>query len=117
MELAQIQPSQFYVDKEKKEAVASFVQSEEDVIVPVIPYGERYISFDGHTRMAVAADKGITKIKAFFGEDAEYIHDFVAEAVRRGVTTPYDLPELPHGEYEVKWNQFCDAYFAEDEEE
>lgn len=117
VELAQIQPSQFYVDKEKKEAVASFVQSEEDVIVPVIPYGERYISFDGHTRMAVAADKGITKIKAFFGEDAEYIHDFVAEAVRRGVTTPYDLPELPHGEYEVKWNQFCDAYFAEGEEE
>ena len=72
MELAQIQPSQFYVDKEKKEAVASFVQSGEDVIVPVIPYGERYISFDGHTRMAVAAEKGITKIKAFLGENAYF---------------------------------------------
>lgn len=33
--LGQIQPSQFYVDRDKLEAVSSFVERAEDVVIPV----------------------------------------------------------------------------------
>ena len=108
-----IQPSQFYVDSDKKRAVASFIASAEDVVVPVIAFGERFISLDGHTRMSVAVDRGFDHVRAFLAKSDEYINDFAAEAVRRGITSPYGLIELPHDEYVEKWDGYCDAYFAQ----
>ena len=58
--LEDIQPSQFYVDRDKKRAVASFTETE--------------------------------------------------EAVKRNILTPYDMEELPHDEYEIKWNKFCEEF-------
>ena len=108
-----IQPSQFYVDSDKKRAVASFIASAEDVVIPVIAFGERFISLDGHTRMSVAVDRGLDHVRAFFAKSDGYIKDFAAEAVRRGVMTPRDLIELSHDEYAVKWDAYCGAYFAQ----
>lgn len=108
--LEDIQPSQFYVDRDKKRAVASFTETEKDVIIPLLPYGERYISLDGHTRMSVAIDRGLKQICGFLVEEAEYIYPFVEEAVKRNILTPYDMEELPHDEYEIKWNKFCEEF-------
>lgn len=108
-----IQPSQFYVDSDKKRAVASFISSGDDVIVPVKRAGERFISLDGHTRMSVAVDRGFDHVMAFIAGSDKYIDDFAAEAVRRGITSPRGLIELPHDEYVEKWYGYCDAYFAQ----
>ena len=108
-----IQPSQFYVDSDKKRAVASFINSGDEVIVPVKRAGERFISLDGHTRMSVAVDRGFDHVRAFLAKSDEYINDFAAEAFRRGITSPYGLIELPHDEYVEKWYGYCDAYFAQ----
>lgn len=111
VKLADLQPSQFYVDKEKLAAVRTFVKAPEDVVVPVMPWEGRYISQDGHTRLAAAVALGFDKVFAFIEPANGYILGFVGEAQKRGVHTPYDLPVIPHEEYKVKWNQFCDAYF------
>ena len=42
----------------------------------------------------------------------ESIYDFVNEAKRRKIFSPYDLIPLSHEEYEIKWNSYCDAYFS-----
>lgn len=115
VKLNAIQPSQFYVDEEKLAAVWQFVRRAEDVVIPVTPEGGRFISQDGHTRLAAAVRLGIDKAYAFIGDaddTDDILRSFAEEARNRGVLSPYDLPVIPHGEYEVKWNQFCDEFFA-----
>lgn len=112
VKLEDIQPSQFYVDEDKLAAVRTFIKKAEDIVIPVMRDGGRYISEDGHTRLAAAAIMGIDKVLAFTAPVDDWIFGFVIEAQKRGVYTPYDLCIIPHAEYEVKWNQFCDEYFA-----
>ena len=55
--MAEIQPSQFYVDEIKKQAVSDFVHTEEDLIIPLVNWEGHNVSVDGHTRLFVAAEK------------------------------------------------------------
>ena len=110
--LTDIQPSQFYVDEDKLAAVAEFIHTPEDIIIQVLPQGDGFISLDGHTRLYLAIQRGWTHVRAVTEEADDTIHAFVAEAQRRGIHTPADMALLPHGEYEVQWNQFCDDFFA-----
>ena len=115
--LKNIQPSQFYVDKSKKKEVSTFIHAKEDVIIPLKKFENEAISMDGHTRMAVAVEKELDNVLAFWSaEEADYLIYFVQEARKRNIFTPYDLIELAHDEYEEKWNGFCDAYFAQGNE-
>lgn len=115
--LKNIQPSQFYVDKSKKKEVGTFIHTKEDVIIPLKKFGNEIVSMDGHTRMAVAAEKGLDTVLAFWSaEEADYLEYFVTEAQKRNIYTPHDLTKLEHDEYEEKWNGFCDAYFAQGDE-
>lgn len=112
LSLKEIQPSQFFVDEEKIAAVSTFVSCEEDIIIQVLRYGDRYISLDGHTRLYYAVTMGWDRVRAVEVESGDYIYGFVEEAQHRNVFSPYDLPAIPHEAYEVKWNAFCDDYFA-----
>lgn len=114
VELRDIQPSQFYVDEEKIEAVKSFVNEPGDIIVPLIKTDGRYVSLDGHTRLATAVELGFDEVFGFCTEADEYIYAFANEAKKRGICTPYDLKKVSHAEYDVLWNQFCDAFFEEE---
>ena len=49
--IAEIQPSQFYVDEIKKRAVSDFVYTEEDLVIPLVKWEGRNVSVDGHTRL------------------------------------------------------------------
>lgn len=116
VDLSEIQPSQFYVDEEKLAAVKTFVTQPEDIVVPVIRGETGYISLDGHTRLAQALELGFDKVMAFQTQAGEYIKDFVREAQNRGIFSPYELKLLSHEEYEVQWNQFCEAFFERRDE-
>ena len=45
----------------------------------------------------------------------DYIFDFVEEARRRNIRSPFDLEPVDHNTYEQKWNRFCDDFFAQRE--
>ncbi len=111
-----IQPSQFYVDLDKVRAVGSFISSPEDIIIQVLPFEGKYISLDGHTRLYYAVTQGWDHVRAVAEESDDWVFRFVEEAKKRNVTSPCDLIPLDHGEYEVKWNGFCDDFFANQEE-
>ncbi len=112
--LEEIQPSQFYVDRDKLSAVDSFIQGPEDIVIPVREYEGRYVSEDGHTRLYLAHQRGYDHVRAFLEKEivGSYILDFAAEAQDRDVYHVWDMTALSHEEYEVKWNRFCDAFFA-----
>lgn len=114
--IADIQPSQFYVDEEKLAAVADFIHVPEDVIVQVLPYQGRYIALDGHTRLYLAAQRGWSHVRAVVESTDECIFDFVAEAQWRGIRTVTDMALVSHEAYVEKWDKFCDDFFASKEE-
>lgn len=111
--LSRIQPSQFYVDRDKLSAVSSFIEKPEDIIIQVLPYRQRYISLDGHTRLYYAAMMGWNTIYAVEEASDEWVYQFVQEAVHRKIFTPMDMQLVSHEEYETKWNRFCDELFSE----
>lgn len=113
--LKEIQPSQFYVDDEKVAAVSTFLNSGDDIIIQVLKEGSRYISLDGHTRLYYAVRMGWDQVRAAEADSGDYLYGFVEEARKRNVFSPYDLPMVPHEEYEIRWNKFCDDFFARKE--
>lgn len=117
LQLSEIQPSQFYVDEEKVAAVGTFLTSGDDIIIQVMKHKDRYISLDGHTRLFYAVMMGWRRVRAVEESSGDYIFGFVEEALSRNIYTPYDLQLIPHDEYEIKWNRFCDDFFARKETE
>ena len=110
--LDSIQPSQFFIDQDKLKSVQTFIRKAEDVVVQVIPYGDRFISLDGHTRLYLAAQNGFATVKAVESETADWVWSFVHEAERRNILCPRDMILLPHEQYEIQWNQYCDEVFS-----
>lgn len=112
LSLDQIQPSQFYVDEDKIAAVSTFIQEPQDIIIQALPFEGQYISLDGHTRLYYAVMKGWDSVRAVIETADDWVYRFVEEAKKRNILTPKNMELVGHGEYEVKWNQFCDDLFA-----
>ena len=112
-----IQPSQFYVDRTKLAAVGSFLSKAEDIVIQVLPWEDRYIALDGHTRLYWAFLQGIKQVYAVVSESDEWVWPFVREARARGISTPRDMQLLEHEEYVLLWDRYCDALFAGEEGE
>lgn len=108
-----IQPSQFYVDKEKVAAVSTFLTNPDDVIIQVLRHKDNHISLDGHTRLYYAVQRGWSHVRAVESHSDDYIFGFVHEAKKRGIYSPYNLTAISHEEYELKWNKFCDDFFSQ----
>lgn len=115
LRLEGIQPSQFYVDLDKMDAVREFIRFGEDIIIQVLKHDGRYIALDGHTRLYYAVMMGWTEVRAVEEASGDYIFDFVEEARRRNIRSPFDLEPVDHNTYEQKWNRFCDDFFAQRE--
>jgi hypothetical protein len=109
--LDKIQPSQFFIDEDKLAAVSSFIEKPEDIVIQVMPYEDRFISLDGHTRLYLAAMRGYASVKAVVSEVDDSIWSFVKEAERRKIFHPRDMTLLSHEEYTIQWDGYCDIVF------
>ncbi|WP_316536456.1 hypothetical protein [Finegoldia magna] len=110
-DLDKIQPIQFFIDSDKLEAVKSFVNREEDVIIPVTKREGTYASLDGHTRLYLAYSLGFKYVYAYLSEIFCGFDYFFDEARKRNIYTAKDLTLLTHDDYTVKWDKFCDEYY------
>lgn len=111
LDLGKIQPIQFFVDRDKLEAVRTFVNREEDVIIPVVMHEGIYASLDGHTRLYLAYILGFKHVYAYLSQDFDDFDYFFDEARKRNIYTAKDLTLLEHEEYREKWDKFCDDYY------
>lgn len=111
LDLDKIQPIQFFIDSDKLEAVKSFVNREEDVIIPVTICEDTYASLDGHTRLYLAYSLGFKYVYAYLSEIFCGFDYFFYEARKRNIFTAKDLTLLTHDEYTVRWDKFCDEYY------
>ena len=111
LHLDNIQPTQFYIDRKKLDAVKTFVKNSEDIIIPVAKYEDKYISLDGHTWLYLAYNLGFSFIYAFITEIFDGTDYFVKESSKRGIKAVKDMILLSHEDYILKWDKFCDEYF------
>lgn len=108
IKLYEIQPSQLYVNDSKLKAVSTFVNTSEDVVIPLMEYEKEYISLDGHTRMKAADIKGIETVYGFLSHDEDYGIDFSKEAKKRKITSIKDVTVLNDEDYDREWIRFCE---------
>lgn len=111
LEVDKIQPSQFYIDEDKLNALKSFIKNSKDIVIQVVKSDEGYICVDGHTRLFIAFlnnFKTVHAIEAEFDDDTNY---FVFQAKKRNIFTIKDLKLVSHSDYKKLWLNFCDSYF------
>ena len=111
LEVDKIQPSQFYIDEDKLNALKSFIKNSKDIVIQVVKSDEGYICIDGHTRLFIAFlnnFKTIHAIETEFDDDTNY---FVSQAKKRNIFTIRDLKLVSHSDYKKLWLNFCDSYF------
>lgn len=63
----------------------------------------------------MAIDKGFNYVYGFVTDTGDFINYFIEGAMKRNIYSSYDIVELDHEEYEIKWNQFCKMYFENQE--
>ena len=51
------------------------------------------------------------EIVSLICESDDYIFTFVKEAESRNIIEPKDMVLLPHDEYLLKWDKYCDEVF------
>ena len=108
-EVSKIQPSQFYISDEKLARCKRWITGPEDIHIPVVIKDGICISLDGHTRLRAAIDLGYPSVYVYPDECDEVIFRFVAEAVKRNITSVYDMEIVGSEEYKAKWDGFCDC--------
>ena len=111
LEIDKIQPSQFYIDEDKLNALKSFIKNSKYIVIQVVKSDEGYICVDGHTRLFIAFlnnFKTVHAIETEFDDDTNY---FVSQAKKRNIFTIKDLKLVSHSDYKKLWNDFCDSYF------
>ncbi len=117
VEILQLQPSQFSVDREKCAAVGEFIHRAADLIIPVADLEDGALAvLDGHTRLYTAWQRGIHTAMVYYcaQEDEERTDTaaFVQEAWRRGIFHIWDMAAYSPAEQAEKWIGWCNAYFA-----
>ena len=111
LEVDKIQPSQFYIDEDKVNALENFIKNSRDIVIQVVKSDKKYICVDGHTRLFIAFLKNFKTVHAIeteFDDDTNY---FVSQAKKRNIFTIKDLELVSHSDYKNLWIDFCDRYF------
>lgn len=117
VEIDLLQPSQFSVDREKCAAVGHFIHTAADIVVPVTTLEDGVLCvLDGHTRLYEAWRREIPTAMVIDVPGWEGIAGFAAEARKRGIYHIRDMALYSPEEQKEKWHDWCDAYFAAQQE-
>ena len=111
LEIDKIQPSQFYIDEDKVNALKGFIKNSKDIVIQVVKSDDGYICVNGHTRLFIAFLKNFKTVHAIeteFDNDTNY---FVSQAKKRNIFTIKDLKLVSHSDYKKLWLNFCNSYF------
>ena len=119
--LQDLQPSQFYISEKKLADVRKWFNPDDlnhFEAIPVKVLDGLPVMTDGHTRAVVAILAGCKRLPLIWDEDDldwDMYRRCVEECTALNILTPQDLVQriISEDEYDVKWNQWCDAMQAE----
>lgn len=107
-----VQPSQFYVNVDKVIAASSWINSKDDLKLPVVTVEGKLVLEDGHSRLYAAFEKGINEVYVYKVKLPDYLTDFMNEAIKRGINNISQLDRLSSEDYKELWIGYCNEYFS-----
>lgn len=105
-----LQPSQFFIDKDKLKNIEENLNYEE-ISIPVCIINDEYVILDGHTRLYALYENDYKMVNVYIDNQYPHIDDFVYMAKENNIFSIKNLQKLSHDEYDKYWNKFCDDYF------
>lgn len=112
IEIMKLQPSQFYVNMQKIDAIKTWAENIDNFIIPIADIDNQKVILDGHTRLYLASMLGYKKVLAFYDDADECIKYFGNEAKKRNILKITDLKAVDENDYIKLWHKFCDDYFT-----
>lgn len=115
LDLKDLQPSQFYISKNKIKEIEKWFKEDLSNFdpIPVKLLDGRLVMTDGHTRAVVAIMHGIDKVKVVEDNDDlswDMYRKCVEECLNQGINSPYDLVNriVDEDAYHKLWDKWCD---------
>ena len=115
LDLKDLQPSQFYISKNKIKEIEKWFKEDLSNFdpIPVKLLDGRLVMTDGHTRAIVAIMHGIDKVKVVEDNDDlswDMYRKCVEECLNQGINSPYDLVNriVDEDAYHKLWDKWCD---------
>lgn len=105
--LSDLQPAQPYCSQDKIVRVASFIESEEDIVVPVMEYNDRFVLCDGHARCYLASRSGYDEIYAYLLPFEKGLALFANGCEKENITQVDQMIVLEEDQFQESWNDFC----------
>ena len=105
-----IQPSEFFIDKERLEVIENNLD-DDNIYIPVAIINDEYVALDGHTRLYAMNQNYSRLVNVYIDSYSEDILDFIYIAKEHNITTIAQMPVLPHDEYEEVWGGFLKDYY------
>lgn len=93
-----LQPSQFFLDKEKIDNIEKYLP-DEDFYVPVCIIDDEYVLLDGHSRVRYLYDNYIKMVNVYMDEPCEMTQEYIYVAKENNLFKIKQLELLPHEEY------------------
>ena len=115
LKINDLQPSQFYISKEKINNIKKWFNPQDLSNFEPIPIKEldgQVVITDGHTRLVVALLFGLDSVPLVWDEDElnwDMYRECVRECKKLGITSPSNLLTriISKDEYDIKWNKWC----------
>lgn len=116
LQLKDLQPSQFYISKDKIEAILKWFKPHDLSNfnpIPIKLLNGKLVMTDGHTRAVVAIMHGLDKVPIVLESDDlswDMYEKCVEECIKRDIKSPYDLLNqiVDKATYHEKWDKWCD---------
>ncbi|NLA96021.1 MAG: hypothetical protein GX838_04165 [Clostridiaceae bacterium] len=113
LDASQIQPSQFYINREKLKALEEGFDPKLFEPIPVKHMGQRLVMTDGHTRacyLILEGYRSIPVIEETADLNWEAYRINVKDCQRRGVLSALDLPAciVSPKVFKERWDSYCD---------
>lgn len=116
LKIQDLQPSQFYISKEKLDGVLSWFNPQDlsnFEPIPIKVLQDKIVLMDGHTRIVAALLHNIDKVPLTWESDElswDMYEACVEACIHRHIHSPYDLKDriISKEEYKYKWDAWCD---------
>ena len=105
-----IQPSKFFIDKDKVDIIENYMESD-NIYISVAIINDEYVLLDGHHRLYTMIQNYDKLVNVYISNYDYYINDFIYIAKEQNIFNVKSMPVLSHDEYDKYWNGFLSDYF------
>nr|MCR5349938.1 hypothetical protein [Acholeplasmatales bacterium] len=100
-----IQPSKFFINKDRLECIEKYLENEE-IYIPVTIINDEYVIIDGHTRLLAKYNEDFKMVNVYMDKSDPIIDDLVYMAKENNINHINKCEVISNDDYNTYWNSF-----------